>query len=303
MHPRDAGALGVGIIYNPAVPALLPAPLDIVDYVEVIPEGQWEDLGEHRAGRYRSIATAEEALWSFAGDLPVVGHGVGLSIGSAGVLDHAHLDRIRRWLRDSDCRRFSEHLTFAQVVTENTRSQVGVGLPLPCDRETLDWLVERVDAIQQALGISLLLENGVSYAPVPDQELGEAVFLSELAARSGCGILLDLHNLYVDCRNHGWSAQQYVSDLDLDHVREIHVAGGAMLGGMYTDAHSGSCPPAVWDLAHDVVPRCLNLEGLTFEFHESYAAVLGADGLCDELRRARSCWDLRSCVGKVAVCR
>jgi uncharacterized protein (UPF0276 family) len=100
-------------------------------------------------------------------------------------------------------------------------------------------------------------------------------------------VLLDVHNLYANARNHGFEARTFLAELDLDTVIEAHVAGGSEFAGMYTDSHSGPCPEPVWDLLEYVVARAPNLRAVTFEFHDSYYGTLGAAGVRAELARAR----------------
>jgi uncharacterized protein (UPF0276 family) len=148
--------------------------------------------------------------------------------------------------------------------------------------------------VQRAVSAPFLLENSVAFIDVPDQDMTEPEFLNAVATRSGCGLLLDVHNVYVNARNHGFDAYDFVDDLELEHVGEIHIAGGSELAGMYTDSHAGPCPEPVWELLEWVVPRAPNLSGITFEFHDSYYPLLKGDGIEAELRRSREIWDRRS---------
>jgi uncharacterized protein len=121
----------------------------------------------------------------------------------------------------------------------------------------------------------------------------EPEFLNALVRDGGCALLLDLHNLYTNALNHGFDASAFLSELDLDAVVEVHVAGGGEFAGVYTDSHSGPCPEQVWKLLEEIIPNTPNLKGVTFEFHDSYFPRLGADGVRDQLARARSIWSRR----------
>lgn len=109
-----------------------------------------------------------------------------------------------------------------------------------------------------------------------------------LCDETGACVLLDLHNLVVNEINLGWNAEQFLAELDLTRVVEIHVAGGEMLGRWYTDAHSGACPDRVWALLDAVVQVAPALRLVTFELHESRLEQLGSDGLDAQLSRIRS---------------
>jgi uncharacterized protein len=97
-------------------------------------------------------------------------------------------------------------------------------------------------------------------------------------------------NLYTNARNHGFDASAFLRALNLQAVVEVHVAGGSEFAGLYTDSHAGRCPQPVWLLLEEIMPRTPNLKGITFEFHDSYFPRLGADGLQEQLTRARAIW-------------
>jgi hypothetical protein len=125
----------------------------------------------------------------------------------------------------------------------------------------------------------------------PEQDYSEASFLNRLSRESGCGILLDLHNVYVNARNHGFSPELFLRDLDLSRVVELHIAGGDELLGFYTDSHAGPVALPVWDLLEATLRAAPAIRAITFEFHESSYPRLGDDGVRAELDRARDLWD------------
>ena len=113
--------------------------------------------------------------------------------------------------------------------------------------------------------------------------MSESAFFNRLHAETGCGMLLDLHNLYANTINLGISAEEYLSELNPEIVVELHLAGGDVLKGFHTDSHSRPTPAAVWAWAHEWAPRFPNLAAITFEYHESYHKRLGLDGVEREL--------------------
>jgi uncharacterized protein len=285
---------GIGVVFNSALPPFLAAFPDAVDYVELIPETLWTDRGRGAGERYAEVPAAVEQLCSLAQRLPIVCHGIGLSIGSAVPLDEEHLIRLREVLARWDVTRFSEHLGFSRLANGRGADQhIGLGMPLPCDEAVLRWLVPRVRRASALLGQPIIFENGVRHTPYVEEDMCEPEFLNRLAAETGCGMLLDLHNLHVDCRNNAWHANHYLDQLDLRIVREIHVAGGSMIGKVYTDSHAGPSPHEVWTLLRQVAPQCPNLEGITFEFHDSCYPSFGAQALCAELAALREVWRRR----------
>jgi uncharacterized protein len=286
-----AAAFGVGVVFNSVLPVFLEANPGVIDYIELIPETLWTDNGRGLENRFTEVKPAIEQLERLAEHLPVACHGVGMSIGSAMPLDQVHLKQVRSVLDRFEVERFSEHLGFSRIANGDSADRhMGVGLPLPCDEDVLGWLTGRVREVQAALGTQVIFENGVRHTPFVDEDMSEAEFMNRLAADTGCGMLLDLHNLYVDCRNNGWEAEAYLDKLDLGIVREIHMAGGSVIGGAYTDSHAGPSPAEVWNILHIIGPNCVNLEGITFEFHDSYYPGFGERALLSELANLRAFW-------------
>jgi uncharacterized protein (UPF0276 family) len=284
-------ARGVGIVFNPVVPHFLEEHPDAVDYIEVIPETLWTDYGRGRSPRYEEVIPAIRELDRLAEDFPIVFHGIALSIGSVLPFDKEHLTQLCKFILRYGVSRFSEHLGFSRVSdSKGGDHHIGLGFPLPCDNEVLDWLVCRVESTTESLRLPLLLENGVRHTPIVEEDMPEPVFLNRLAEQTCCGVLLDLHNLYTDYRNNGWEPRAYIKLLNLDNVREIHVAGGSIVGRAYTDSHAGPSPKPVWDLLQEIVPSSKNLEGITFEFHDSYYPRFGPEMLLAELRQMSATW-------------
>ena len=187
----------------------------------------------------------------------------------------------------------SDHLAFNLAEHGVDELNAGVTLPLPRDRATLESLAPRVAEVRRRLPVPFLLENNVYYVDLPEQEMSEPEFLNRLTGETGCGLLLDVHNVYTNAVNHGFDPHAFVDQLDLGRVVEVHVAGGNEFAGMYTDSHAGPCPEPVWELLGRVVAGAPRLAGVTFEFHASYYPLLGPDGIRRQLDRAREVWAAR----------
>jgi len=260
---------------------------DALDYLAVIPDRFWIDRGVDAAMRFEDTPGGEAVLAAAVRSLPIVLHGIGLSICSADIFDLAYVEQLSRWRARYNCRWVSEHLSFSRVGAGH-EANAGVALPIPYDHEMLDLLAPRVAAAREILGCPFLLENNVSYVTFPDEDLSEPQFLNELSRRSGCALLLDLHNVYTNALNHGFDAATFLADLDLSHVVEVHVAGGSHMMGFYTDSHTGGVPEEVWELLSIVAAHGPRLRGVTFEFHESSWPLLKTDGVLRQIERARS---------------
>jgi uncharacterized protein (UPF0276 family) len=283
--------LGVGVLYNRTVPEFLETALDAVDFIEIIPDMLRVDRGVSQSPRFLEIGDQIRILDLIAERKPMIAHSIGLSIGSAGMFDMEYLDELARWHERYRFPWHSEHLSFTRVLDgPGVDHHAALALPVPCDREILALVAERVRAIKQVVPAPFLLENNVYFADIPDQEMEEPDFLNGLSASSGCGLLLDLHNLFTNARNHGLDAQIFLDRLDLSQVVEVHIAGGSELEGVYIDSHAGPCPDEVWAMLDFVVPRARNLCAVTFEFEESYYPSMDKAGVRSQLDRARDIW-------------
>ena len=183
-------------------------------------------------------------------------HGVGLSIGSMQPLDRDHLARLRSLCDRYEPESFSEHLAWS--------SHDGVYfndlLPLPYTPQTLARVAEHIDAVQTTLRRQMLLENPSTYVGIAESTIPEVEFLAEVSRRTGCGLLLDVNNVFVSSTNLGTSPQDYLDEFLVERVKEIHLGGhhrdiddaGAPL---LIDAHAAPVAQPVWELYACVIAR------------------------------------------------
>jgi uncharacterized protein (UPF0276 family) len=179
---------------------------------------------------------------------PLSLHGVGLALGSTDPLDLAHLAKLTRLVRDHAPALVSEHACWGAVDGRHYNDL----FPLPYTGEALQHLASRVSAVQDALGRRLLIENVSSYLEFRDAELTEWAFLAALVDECGCGLLLDVNNVYVSARNHGFDARTFLDALPVEAVGEIHVAGHARVEHdgheLLIDTHGSAVCDEVWAL-------------------------------------------------------
>jgi uncharacterized protein len=274
----------VGLLYNPAVPLVLEALGARVDFVEVVPDRLWYDFGALVRDRFSHAQVAIDELRRYARDRRVIGHGIGLSLPSAMPLDEGLLGEVAASHRYLDYQWYSEHLSMFLVPDRSVpNAQAGMGLPVVLDEETLELVSGKVRRLGEALDRPILLENPTIFSAIPEPDMSEPAFFNRLHAETGCGMLLDLHNLYANTLNLGISAHDYLAEIDPWIVKEIHLAGGDWLKGHYTDSHSRKTPPPVWEWAREWAPRFPNLAAITFEYHESYHKRLGMAGIAEEI--------------------
>jgi uncharacterized protein (UPF0276 family) len=182
-------------------------------------------------------------------DYPVVMHGVSLSIGSTDPLNLAYLRELKALADRIEPAWLSDHLCWTGVDHRNLHDL----LPMPYTEAALRHLAERVDAVQAVLRRPLVLENVSSYVRFAADEMDEAAFVAELLRRTGCGLLLDVNNVYVSSRNHGFSATDYIDAMPAGQVVQIHLAGHEDRGELVIDTHDHPVCDAVWALyAHTI---------------------------------------------------
>ena len=277
----------VGLLYNPAVPFIIDQVGDLVQYIEVIPDRFWYDFGTNaQHGRFHHVQAAIDTFKLYAEGRIIAGHGIGLSLPSAMPLDAALLDQVTAMAEDIGFAWYSEHMSmFLTPHASVPNAQAGLGLPVVYDEDTFKILRNKIGQLKEALGCTVMMENGSIFTPIPYMEMTEPEFFNRLYEELDCGMLLDLHNLYVTWRNGGVSPEEYLNGIDPEAVLEIHMAGGDELAGFYTDSHSRLTPAEVWTWALEYVPRFPRLKAITFEFHESYFPRLGVAGIAGELEQ------------------
>lgn len=187
---------------------------------------------------------------------PLSLHGVGLSIGGAGPLDAEHLARLNGLVDRYQPGLFSEHLAWSS----HDEGYLNDLLPLPYTQETLARVAAHVDQVQETIGRRILIENPSTYVRFAASDMSEIEFLSDLARRTGCGLLLDVNNVHVQATNHGFEAAGYIDAFPVEHVGEIHLAGHARdeddLGEpLLIDTHDRQVDRIVWDLYARAVAR------------------------------------------------
>jgi uncharacterized protein (UPF0276 family) len=211
-----------------------------VDWFEAISENYMVPGGRPLAALERARAFAPLAL-----------HGVSLSLGSTDSLDAAYLRALAALISRFEPAWISDHVCWGGVGGHYVHDL----LPLPYTEEALDHLVRRVVAVQERLGRQILVENVSSYLTYTHSTLAECEFLGALATRADCGLLLDVNNVYVSARNHGFDASGYLDALPADRVGQIHLAGHTDMGAYLFDTHDGPVIDAVWDLYRHALRR------------------------------------------------
>ncbi len=240
-----------------------------IDWFEAVTENFMDTGG-------RPLATLEQIRAHY----PVALHGVSLSIGSADPLDKNYLQKLKVLAERIDPFVVSDHLCWTGVNGENLHDL----LPLPCTQEAVEHVVRRVEEVQNTLGRPILLENISTYVTYRHTEMEEWEFLREVARRSGCGILLDLNNIYVNSFNHGFDPVRYLEEIPAKYVGQFHLAGHSDKGAFLFDTHGDSVAAAVWEL----YKKALSMYGPVSTLIEWDEAIPDFARLSEEVQKART---------------
>jgi uncharacterized protein (UPF0276 family) len=184
-------------------------------------------------------------------DYPLVMHGVSLSIGSTDALDMRYLQQLKELAAEVEPEWISDHLCWTSVGGVNSHDL----LPLPYSEEAIEHVAARVRQVQDFLGRQILLENVSSYLTYVESGCSEWDFVSEVARRADCFILLDINNIYVSARNHGFEPMEYINAIDPERVRQFHLAGHSDYGDYVIDTHDHAVADPVWELYRKALQR------------------------------------------------
>lgn len=245
-----------GPFFPQAIPAAAGIGLRAPHYREVLaqrPKVAWFEV--HSENFFGAGGAALRALDKIRQDYPLSLHGVSLSLGSADPLSIGHLHHLQRVVACYEPALVSEHLCWVSTGGRYLHDL----LPMPYTEAMLKHVVPRIQAVQESLGRPILIENVSAYLRFADEEMPEWVFLAEVARRSGCGILLDINNLYVNSVNLGVDPGEYLRNLPVESIQEIHLAGYSVQHvrdrEILVDTHNLPVWPAVWQLYERALRR------------------------------------------------
>lgn len=182
---------------------------------------------------------------------PIGLHGVSLSVGSDIGINPLYLEKLKNLIDRIDPIVVSDHFCWTRTASGNSHDL----LPLPFTTETLERVVNNVDLVQNFLGRQILLENISYYLRFKESVIEESTFMTEACRRSGCRLLLDLNNIYVNGINHGFNPVSYIDQIPSEIVGQMHIAGPSQEAGYLFDTHSTHSPPAVWKLLEHTIRK------------------------------------------------
>lgn len=239
-----------------------------VDYFEVLTENYLIPGGPEL-----------QILEKIRGDYPIVMHGVSLSVGSVDPLDFDYLRQVKNLADRIQAEWISDHLCWTGVKGINTHEL----LPLPYTQECIEHVARRILDVQDYLQRQVLLENVASYISFPDAEMSEWEFLSAVAQKADCLILLDINNICVNAHNHGYNCRDYINRIPIDRVYQFHLAGHSNQSNYLIDSHDTAVSSLVWELYSTALERF----GAVSTLIERDEQVPPLSELYNELQQAR----------------
>ncbi|MBZ5538124.1 MAG: DUF692 domain-containing protein [Acidobacteriia bacterium] len=286
--------LGVGLVYFSELDPLFREDNPDLSVLELEPETFWEKIhpvGSVDGETYLPNAQAMAKISALPQHKLV--HSVGFPVGGSVRHDGHYVTPLVDTVTALGAPWASEHLSFNAIQTGSGVEQIGFLLPPRQTHAGVNMAVCNIRRLASQLPVPFAFETGVNYLQPRSDELSDGKFFSLIAEEADCGILLDLHNLWVNERNGRQPVDEAIAELPLERVWEIHLAGGMMLGDYYLDSHSDAIPDLLLDIAAQVIPRLPNLGALIFEMLPGYVPQLGLDGVKQQLTRLNELWRLR----------
>lgn len=217
-------------------------------YEEILSSSPPIDWFEIISENYMMGGRAMENLEKILERYPVVQHGVSLAIGSPDPLDYGYLKKLKQLARKTKTPWISDHLCWGRLEGAHFHDL----LPLPYTQEVIDYVSERARIVQDFLEVPFALENLSSYASFKQDAMPEWEFYGAVAEKADILMLLDVNNIYVSSRNHGFDSKEYYQNLPLDRVVQIHLAGHTDFGDYILDSHDKPVCDAVWEIYREV---------------------------------------------------
>ena len=278
--------LGVGITFAPEIEPLLEARPELFDVLEFEPQTSWVEVpGESAAYR------PDERTLARLVDYPMrkLVHSVGTPVGGTVRPDPGQLALLRAAIEKLESPWASDHLSF------NSTPEFRTGFFLP-PRQTPEGVAvacTSVRDLQMGLGVPVAVETGVNYLQRRSDEMPDGQFVGSVVRSADCGLLLDLHNIFANALNGRQTVAEFLAEIPLERVWEIHLAGGMELDGFWVDAHSGAIPDPLFEASRIIISRLPNLKAIIFEIFPSFVETAGADVIYGQMERLRELWSLR----------
>ncbi|HEX3471592.1 MAG TPA: DUF692 family protein [Silvibacterium sp.] len=283
--------LGVGLTWFSALGPVLDENPGLIDLIEIEPQTFWR-----RDPVGGKLVVDQPMLHELlANPLPKLIHGIGFPVGGTRPPTLEELNPLRDVAVALQVPWLSEHLSFNLVGEARSSHTHRTSFLLP-PRQTAAGVTaaaRSIRAMAERMPVPVAIETGVNYLGRRPDELPDGEFVDRVVRTAECGILLDLHNIWTNERNGRQRVSEYLGQISLDRVWEIHLAGGSEHNGYWLDAHSGAIPDELLQLAEQVIPRLPNLKAIIFELFPAYLPTFGMDMFRSQLESMHHLWTLR----------
>ncbi|MCU7921964.1 MAG: DUF692 domain-containing protein [Candidatus Thiodiazotropha sp. (ex Dulcina madagascariensis)] len=288
MKPAD---LGIGLVYIPGLEPLFESRNGNVQVLELEPQALWRYFSR-RSQPYVNQLDLLERLNALPQKKIV--HGVGFPVGGSRIPDPRHLEPFREAIEAIDAAWASEHLVFNEAQDPDGEVyQTGFFLPPLATPAGVEAATQTIRSVSQSLPVPFAVETPTNYLKSRHGQMSDGAFTAAVVERADCGILLDLHNIWTNERNGRQGVEEFLSEIPLERVWEIHLAGGVKYGDYWLDAHSGEIPRPVIEWARRLVPHLPSLGAVIFELLPAYLPKFGLDGVRRAVDELNELWALR----------
>lgn len=278
--------LGVGVTYCPELHEFIATENELINVVEVEPQTLWVRQDTNPATFLMPLNV--KSLLDTLPQKKLI-HSVGVPVGGHVRPAANQLALLRENIEYFNSPWASDHLSFNSTLDFHT----GFFLPPRQTDRGVSLAVNNVRILQQELRVPIAVEPGVNYLKTRSDELEDGHFVCNVSLEADCAILLDLHNLYTNELNNRQSISLFLSQIPLDRVLEVHLAGGIEMDGYWLDAHSGAIPERLIKIAEEIIPHLPNLKAIIFEILPSYISVIGLKTIRKQLEIIGTLWACR----------
>ncbi|MDE1812255.1 MAG: DUF692 family protein [Thaumarchaeota archaeon] len=280
--------IGVGLTFFSELEPLFKSNR-LVDFLEIEPQVFWKHT-QRKPDVYEVDMEALASIKSFS--QPKVFHSIG-SLGGTHSPDLSQISPLLMMKKELQPLWISDHLSFNTASGPNALFKTGFLLPLRQNLESVKIAAKAITSMANHLGAPLAVETGVNYLRSRDDELMDGEFVGAVADAANCGLLLDMHNIWTNQLNGRQPVDEFLHQIPLDRVWEVHMAGGFEEDGYWLDAHSGEIQKEMLDISKQVIPILPNLRAITFEIYPSFISKVGLEVIRKQLKTVRRLWELR----------
>jgi len=282
--------LGIGLTYHPVLDRVIEEHPGLIQVLEIEPQTHWV-----KPDPLSHVCLVDKLALKTIQSYPChkLMHSIGFPVGGSRLPDEIQYDLHREMIDALQVPWMSEHLSFNKAAYNNHEYLTGFMLPPLQTRDGIKAAVRSIEVMKSKIPVPLAVETGVNYLRRLPTQISDGKFLAHVTEEADCGILLDLHNLLTNQINGRQTIDEFLSEIPLDRVWELHVAGGKMRGNYYIDSHSGKVPEQLLEKAEKLIPRLPNLGAIIFEMFPDYVAGIGIESVRKDLQHLNRIWDNR----------